>query len=227
MNAAPILRAVGDAALLVEFGTTIDEATFARVLALDASLVAQPPAGILETVPSYTSLLIVFDPVCIDLPALKTHVIALAERVRHDDHKPVEHVVPVCYDGDLAPDIEAVAKRLGITPDAVATLHTGGHYRVYMYGFAPGYAYLGGVPEALRLPRKASVVRSRPVGSVMIAAGQCLVTTLQMPTGWWVIGQTAFRVLDPESPKPFRFQPGDYVRFERISAARLAHQARP
>ena len=88
-----------------------------------------------------------------------------------------------------------------------------------MVGFAPGYAYMDGVPAALQLPRKAVPVRSRPVGTVMIAGGQCLITTLPMPTGWWVIGQTRTPVLRLNDPQPFLLQPGDRVRFRRVDRA--------
>jgi inhibitor of KinA len=86
-----------------------------------------------------------------------------------------------------------------------------------MYGFAPGYAYMDGVAPALHLPRKAVPVRSRPPGTIMIAGGQCLITTLPMPTGWWVIGATRTPVLRPDDAQPFLFQPGDRVRFIRQS----------
>ena len=115
-----------------------------------------------------------------------------------------------------APDLAAAAEALGITPEALIEQHLAGDYRVYMYGFAPGYAYLGGVPEAIHLPRKPAAVRGYPVGSVMIAGAQCLITTLPMPTGWWVIGRTAVRVLDADAERPFLFDPGDRVRFTRV-----------
>jgi inhibitor of KinA len=88
-----------------------------------------------------------------------------------------------------------------------------------MYGFAPGYAYMGGVPLALQLPRKPVAERGHPVGSVIIAGPQCLITTLPMPTGWWVIGRTPLAVLDPLGERPFRFDPGDTIRFERMPIA--------
>jgi inhibitor of KinA len=91
-----------------------------------------------------------------------------------------------------------------------------------MYGFAPGYAYLTGVPDAIRRPRKAAPVRAVPAGSVIIAGGQCLVTTLTMPTGWWVIGRSPTRILTGEVQRPFLFDVGDRVRFRRISAADMA-----
>ena len=95
--------------------------------------------------------------------------------------------------------------------------HLAGEYRVFMYGFAPGYAYLAGVPEALRMPRKATAVRGIAAGSVVIAGPQCLVTTLTMPTGWWIIGRSPTSILTGDPAAPFLFDVGDRVRFRRAS----------
>ena len=129
--------------------------------------------------------------------------------------------VAVCYEDDLAPDLPAVARTAGLTPEAVIAAHLSGDYRVYMYGFAPGYAYLAGVPEAIRMPRKPAAVRGIPAGSVVIAGPQCLVTTLAMPTGWWIIGRSPTRVLTADPARPFLFDVGDRVRFRRIPRAGL------
>lgn len=203
------VRPVGEAAVLVDFGGGIDETVFARVIALDHALAGDPPPGLEETVPAYTSLLLVFDPLVTDHAAMQAAVAPLLAGAAGFPAA-ATHDVPVRYDG---PDLEDVAERLGLAPAAVAAAHLAGDYRVFMYGFAPGYAYLGGVPDALHLPRKPAAVRGHPVGSVMIAGAQCLITTLPMPTGWWVIGHTDARVLDPDGDRPFLFAPGDRVRF--------------
>jgi inhibitor of KinA len=132
---------------------------------------------------------------------------------------PGEHVIPFCADLDLGPDLAEAAERLGLSGAALVKAFAAASYRVYMYGFAPGYAYLDGVPAALHLPRKPVPVRSRPVGSVMIAGGQAIITTLPMPTGWWVLGQTRVPVLRPDDPWPFLFDLGDTVRFVPVSRA--------
>ncbi|WP_211275826.1 5-oxoprolinase subunit B family protein [Sphingomonas mucosissima] len=215
-----MFRAAGSDALLADFGGEISEAVFARVVALDHALAADRPAWLVETVPAYTSLLIVFDPLTSDHAEVTNHLRAL-DTSTADLLPTTTHVIPVCYEGDAAPDITQVAATLGISPEAVIAAHLAGDYRVFMYGFAPGYAYLGGVPGKLQLPRKAAAVRGHPVGSVMVAGPQCLITTLEMPTGWWVIGRTPVRVLDVASERPFLFEPGDKVRFTRIGLADL------
>ncbi len=213
---SPVLRPAGAAALLVDFGETIDDAVYADVVALDQAVQADPPAGLCETVPAYASLLLVFDPLVTDHEAVGRHALRMVTSAERPTAAPRVHDVPVCYDGEAAPDLAAAAEALQITPEALIEQHLAGDYRVYMYGFAPGYAYLGGVPEAIHLPRKPAAVRGYPVGSVMIAGAQCLITTLPMPTGWWVIGRTAMRVLDADAERPFLFDPGDRVRFTRV-----------
>jgi inhibitor of KinA len=213
----PIYLPLADIGLLVEFGDSVDPATNGRVIAFDAAVHAARLPGVLETVPSYATLMINYDPVATDFDTLRAAVAPLAAAARAANTTPAEHIIPVCYEGDNAPDLAEVAARLGMSTEAVIAAHLAGEYRVYMYGFAPGYAYLGGVPAALELPRKAVPVRGRPVGSVMIAGGQCLVTTLPMPTGWWVIGRSPVAILRPEAPRPFLFEPGDRIRFTRIA----------
>ncbi len=215
----PVFTPVGDSALLIEFGRTLDEVINDRVLALDAALAANPPVGMCEAVPAYASLLVNYDPLVTDAAALAGAVrgVTVADAAR----AAAEHVVPVCYDDATGPDLAAAAAALVMPVEDLIARHLAGEYRVYMYGFAPGYAYLGGVPAELRLPRKTEPVRSRPVGSVMITGGQCLVTTLPMPTGWWVIGRSPLRILQPDAARPFRFDPGDRVRFTRISRGEL------
>lgn len=215
--AAPRFTAVADHALLVEFGDDISDLSHAAVLALDRALGSAPPAGLRETVPAYVSLLATFDPLLTDHETL-------AQELRHRlSTQPVraspgrQHEVLVCYEGDLAPDLDEVSRLTGLTREAVIAAHLAGDYRVFMYGFAPGYAYLAGVPAPLQLPRKAAPVRNVAAGSVLIAGPQCLVTTLLMPSGWWVIGRSPTRILTQDPQQPFLFDVGDGVRFRRMA----------
>jgi inhibitor of KinA len=211
------IQPVGDTAVLLSFGSTIDPAVFDSILALEAAIIADPPVGLVETVPAYVTLLIVFDPLLTDSTTIAAAALALPLVVQATIGS--LHTIPMCSEPDLAPDLAEAAARLNTTPDALISTHLATEFRVYMYGFAPGYAYMDGVAPALHLPRKAVPVRSRPTGAVMIAGGQCLITTMPMPTGWWVIGATPTLVLRPEG---FLFQPGDRVRFSRQSRAEFA-----
>jgi len=221
--AAPRFTAVADHALLVEFGDDISELAHAAVLALDRALGEAPPKGLREAVPAYVSLLVAFDPLLTDHETLAQD---LRQRL---SPQPVpasptrQHEVPVCYEGEFAPDLDEVSRLTGLARDAVIAAHLAGDYRVFMYGFAPGYAYLAGVPPPLHLPRKAAPVRNVAAGSVLIAGPQCLVTPLLMPSGWWVIGRSPTRILTQDPQQPFLFDVGDCVRFRRI--ARSAFEA--
>ena len=214
MSGFPIFRAVAEHGLLVEFGARIDDVTHAAVLALDRALAANPFAGFAEAVPAYVNLLVRFDPMVTDHRAVEAALRALIKATPTEGVQGTRRVVDVVYDG---PDLDEVARRCGLSPEAVIAAHLGGDYQVALYGFAPGYAYLSGVPKAIALPRKEAAVRGVASGSVIIAAGQCIVTTLTMPTGWWIIGHSPTVILDPQGARPFLFDVGDRVAFRRVA----------
>lgn len=216
----PRFTPVADHALLVTFGEVIGDDTSAAVMALDRALAHSPCAGLVECVPAMVSLLVDFDPLLTDHEAVRSHVQALLnEGAAHAVQGRVREV-EVCYDADFAPDLPAVAAASGLSIEQVIGLHQQAPYRVRMYGFAPGFAYLSGVPTEIQVPRKPSATRGIASGSVLMAGPQCLVTTLVMPTGWSVIGRSPTRILDPDSPSPFLFDVGDSVRFVRVDRAR-------
>lgn len=221
MTGGPVPRfvPVAEHALLVEFGAAIDDALTDRVHALDRLLAADPPGGLRETVPAFVSLLIDFDPLTTDHAAMETAVRDRLSRPAVAASPPERHVVEVCYDADLSPDLETVADQTGLSIDAVIAAHLAGRYRVGMFGFAPGYAYMSGTPAAIQLPRKTAPVRGVPAGQVIIAGAQCIVTTLEMPAGWWRIGRSATRILTDDPNRPFLFDPGDEVTMRRIDRA--------
>jgi len=221
MRVFPRIVPVADRAVLIELGGAVGPEVQAQVWALDRALRDDPVAGQVELVPAMVNLMLVFDPLVTDHAAVRAgvegRVAALAEAVVDG----AEREVLVCYDAPYAPDLTAVAEQAGLSSEAVIAAHLAGEYRVAMYGFAPGYAYLSGVAEAIRLPRKAAPVRGVAAGSVIIAGGQCLVTTLTMPTGWWVIGRSRTRILTGDEGRPFLFDVGDRVRFRRVTAAEM------
>ncbi len=215
----PQFRPVADQAVLVEFGDAINDESYAQVRSLDAKLAQNPFVGFTEAVPAYVSLLVAFDAMITDHEAV---VLALQSLLSSPTLPPPTGIlreVEVCYDADIAPDLDAVVKQTGLSRDAVITAHLAQTYQVVMYGFAPGYAYLGGLPSALHLPRKPSAKRGVAAGSVIIAGAQCLITTLTMPTGWWVIGRSPTRILLDDAARPFLFDVGDTLRFKRIDRA--------
>ncbi len=215
----PRFRAVADRAVLAEFGDRIDPAIHDDVLRLDRQLARDPLPGMTEAVPAYASLLVAFDPQVTDHEIVTAGLRRLLDAPAPPAPKVTLREVLVCHDDDLAPDLPEVAARTGLTPQAVLAAHLASDYRVVMFGFAPGYAYLAGVPPALHLPRKPVARRDVPAGSVIIAGSQCLVTTLTMPTGWWIIGRSPTPILQAWQQRPFLFDVGDPVRFRSVPRA--------
>lgn len=213
----PRFHPIAEHGLMIDFGDRIDPAIHDLVLAADAALAADPFPGLCETIPSHASLLIRFDPLVCDHGQARLAAERAMARGGATRRPARQHEVAVCYEGELAPDLAAVAKQTGQSVEAVIAAHLAGDYQVYMYGFAPGYAYLAGLPAAIRLPRKPAAIRGIPAGSVLIAGPQCLVTTLTMPTGWWIIGRSPTRILTGDPAQPFLFEVGDRIRFHRIA----------
>jgi KipI family sensor histidine kinase inhibitor len=222
MHATPRILDAGEAALVVEFGTTVDPAVSDRVLALDDALAADRPAGIAETVPTYRSLMIHYDPLVLDRRTLAGHVLGLTVRNTARVASRTRWVLPCCYEAPYGEDLAAVADLIGRPPEQVRDLHTGGTYRVYMYGFAPGFAYLGGLPEPLAVKRRPSPRPPHPTNAVMIGGGLAAVATVPMPTGWYVLGATPSKLYAPERGESFFVSPGDEIRFEAIDPATFA-----
>ncbi len=215
----PGFRAVADRALLVEFGDLIGDDAHAQVMSLDVRLAQAPFPGFTEAVPAYVSILVCFDAMFIDHEGVEGWVRGLLQSPVLPPRRGVLRTVDVCYDPEFSPDLAAVSGQTGLGEDAVINAHLAETYQVFMYGFAPGYAYLAGVPPALHLPRKPSARRDVAAGSVIIAGAQCLITTLAMPTGWWIIGRSPARILTDDPATPFLFDVGDRVRFRRIGRA--------
>ncbi|SHF22690.1 sensor histidine kinase inhibitor, KipI family [Litoreibacter ascidiaceicola] len=213
---APQFKPVADHAVLVEFASEISDDVNRLVIALDHAITMAQIKGLQEVVPALVNLLVVFDPLETDHVQVEKDVRSLLPVSPDSDAQATHHTLDICYDDDFSPDLVAVAKACGMSEDAVIQAHSSARYRVGMYGFAPGYAYLAGVPEAIQVPRKTAPVRDIPAGSVMIAGPQCLATTIVMPTGWSIIGRTPAKIMTGNPDRPFLFDVGDTVSFNRI-----------
>jgi KipI family sensor histidine kinase inhibitor len=187
------------------------------VLSLDRALAEAGLTGIVETVPTYRSLQIHFDPDRLDAEALHRTIERLAAKL--DDAAPPGRLwtVPVAYGGEHGIDLESVAERTGLTPDEVIACHMGGDYRVYMIGFQPGFTYLGGLDPKLHLPRRETPRLKTPAGTISVGGIQAAVASIEAPSGWHLLGRTPVRAFDPARDDPFLFRAGDRIRFERIS----------
>jgi inhibitor of KinA len=218
MQGRPRYLPAGESALVVEFGTVIDPSIHDCVLALDAAIEKARLDGIIETVPTYRSLMIHFEP---RKWALEGLIGAVAELRCEPLPKLVRRRwrVPACYDPPHCEDIAEAAASLKLPPERLIGLHLGAKYRVYMYGFAPGWTFLGGLAPELGLPRRAAPRPPVPEGSLLIAGGQALIASCAMPTGWYMIGRTPVKTFDPRRTSVFFINAGDEIRFERIDLA--------
>ncbi len=209
--------AAGDAALVVELPARVDPLINARLVDMAEVLGRRAGAAILDAVVGYCTLTVYFDPLQVDASWLEGEIRSVAkEDWREEVESGATIDVPVCYGGDLGPDLGEVAAVSGCTEEEVIRLHSGVEYRVYVVGFVPGFAYMGVVDERLALPRRAVPRTKVPAGSVAIAAGQTGIYPMETPGGWHLLGRTPIRPFDPGRAQPVLFQPGDRVRFHAI-----------
>ena len=212
----------GDRALVVEFGDRIDRALSNEVLRLDASVRSSRLPGLVETVPTFRSLMVHYDPVATTFADLERAITSLLDRQPGPRAAATLWRLPVCYENSFAPDLGEVATRTGLAPSEVVARHSGTSYHVYMLGFLPGFPYLGDLPHRLALPRRADPRLRVPAGSVSIATTLTAIYPYESPGGWHLIGATPIRLFDPERPRPALLAPGDIVQFEPISSASFA-----
>jgi inhibitor of KinA len=212
-------RTMGDRSLLVELGDEISPSVNQRVQELFTALDLHPVDGVRELVPSYRSLLVVYDPLNISLADLKRTIRDTYQNLDQTElPEPRTIDIPIVYGGEQGPDLDSVAQYHHITPQAVIDYHTRPTYRVYMIGFTPGYPYLGEVPDAITTPRRKTPRILVPKGSVGIAKQQTGIYSVDSPGGWQIIGWTPVNLFDPQARPPSVLMMGDRVRFQAISA---------
>lgn len=211
---SPRLLPVGEFGLLIDWGDTVSSLIYDQVRALDVSLEAHSLDGIMERVPAYASLLLIYDPLVLHQSELIAHINEhLSEIQIKSDHNIRQIEIPVQYGGDYGPDLMSVAAHTGFSESEVVERHVSGFYRVGMMGFMPGFAYLLGLDSELETPRLKSPRTNIPAGSIGIAGQQTGIYPLDSPGGWQIIGRTTVKLFDPLSDTPFLLAPGDIVRF--------------
>jgi inhibitor of KinA len=214
----PVIRLMGDRALLVELGDSIDPGINRKVHAMALSLEREKPRGIIEVVPTYRCFSITYDPLILDLKGLRDIIRSAEERLSEIEIlSPSTVEIPVAYGGEFGPDLEFVAESHGMGIEQVVEIHSGTLYRIYMIGFTPGFAYLGGLAEELHTPRLPTPRPVVPAGSVGIAEKQTGMYAIQCPGGWRLIGRTPLRLFRPESEEPLLYRAGDTIRFVPVS----------
>jgi inhibitor of KinA len=216
-----ILQAA-DSALVIEFGSTIDHKISDRVLALAEALKNAGLPGVTEVVATFRSLSVNYDSLVTAGRELEQAITALVMESGASSHVRQLWDIPVCYDPQFAPDIEDVARSVGLTTAEVAALHASIQYHVYMIGFVPGYPYMGDLPVKLRLPRRPEPRTRVPPGSLAIASSMTAVYPYESPGGWHLIGRSPVRFFAPESPKGALLGPGDAVKFRPVTSAEFS-----
>ena len=223
---APRILPSGDSAITVEFSRDIDDGANQRVLALDRTLANEPVPGVTETVPTYRSLLVHYDPLLVDFDTLREKLLALANLPVPPTIKTRRWRIPVVYGGEHGIDLEDVAKTLKTTPDDIVARHVRGDYRVAMIGFTPGWSYLSGLDNSLHMPRRQNPRLLTPAGTISIGGVQTGVQCLAGPSGWHLLGRTAVRTYQLHRDPIFLLEPGDHVTFSPVDAKTFAEQDR-
>ncbi|HLL84393.1 MAG TPA: 5-oxoprolinase subunit PxpB [Longimicrobium sp.] len=216
------IEPLGDGAVQIVLGDAPDEPTRRRVAAASRRLAGSGLPGLLECVPGFTSLTIHYDPVRLSpsaegwLDSSLPQLLAGLDERAGDEGRLVE--IPVCYGGELGPDLESVASLHGLTADEAVALHAAGDYRVHLVGFVPGFPYLGGLDARLATPRRESPRTAVPAGSVGIGGAQTGIYPVASPGGWQLIGRTPLRLFDAHRDPPALLRAGDRVRFVAVDA---------
>jgi KipI family sensor histidine kinase inhibitor len=223
----PKLRFVGDTGLLLEYGDVIDPEVNRKVRIMTAAVDKDPPSGILEIIPTYRSLLMVYDPKQTAPERLASALTQLEQRLDRIEIPPPRTVeIPVLYGGEMGPDIGFVAEHTGLSIDEVIRRHSEPSYQIYMIGFTPGFAFLGGLPDELATPRLPTPRTDVPAGSVGIANNQTGMYPVTSPGGWRLIGRTPLKLFDPHREEPFLYQAGDLIKYRPMNQAEFDEIAR-
>ena len=219
---SPRFLAAGDAALVVEFGATIDPALIAAVQALDQAVAAASLPGVVETVPSFRSLMIHYDPLLTSSATL-TEAIARLGYAEAGPKQDVRHwSLPCCYAAEFGPDLSHVAEATGLDTKGVVEAHAAADFTVAMLGFLPGCPFLSGLDSRFDLPRRTEPRTRLAGGSVAVAQTLSVIYPTESPGGWHLIGNCPLPLFDPGRSPPALLAPGDQVRFRPVDAAEHA-----
>ena len=208
----------GDSAVFVAFKDEVSLDIHQLVMQLVNYLEKLNSTKIIEWIPSYHAVTILYNPL---ISSYQEVITLLSDfKLKISTQQTIEKnivQIPVCYDTSLGLDIETLTKNKNLTIDKIINLHTKNEYLVYMLGFTPGFMYLGGLNEKLHFPRKATPRLKIPAGAVGIAGSQTGIYPIESPGGWQIIGQTPIPIFNTKKTNPFLVKAGDYVKFSPIS----------
>lgn len=207
----------GDTAILVQFANEISPENNSRVQLLAAMIANAAVPGVVETIPTYSSLLVNYDPTVVTYSELCRVLDSFELGQGGASSGSFVYTIPVCYSGKFGEDIGDVAAHAGLSIEETVERHSRVCYRIYMLGFLPGFAYLGGLDESIACPRLSSPRKSIAPGSVGIGGNQTGVYPVASPGGWRLIGKTPLKLYDPARKEPILYKAGDYIKFEPIT----------
>ena len=210
----------GDCAVTLQIGAEISEQVNREVVCALNALRKADIIGVVELVPTYTSICIHYDPAMLSYETLQRTIGQIKINLSEDNQEATGRIVeiPVCYGGEYGPDLSFVAQHNGLTPEDVIKRHSEGEYLVYMLGFLPGFAYMGGMDASIACPRLESPRTKIPAGSVGIAGTQTGIYPLSSPGGWQLIGRTPLKMFAIHGDQTqFALSAGDRVRFVPIT----------
>lgn len=208
----------GDKAIVMEFGNEISKEINAKIRSVGRALEEKNIDGIEEVLPTYRSILIMYDPIKVEYEEIVKILDDLGNKASLGEKEEIRIVeIPTIYGKEFGPDINFVAAHNKITVDEVIKIHTGTDYLVYMLGFTPGFTYLGGMSDKIAAPRLSAPRKKIPAGSVGIAGSQTGMYPSETPGGWQLIGRTPLKLYDPAKEPPVLINAGDYVRYVSIT----------
>lgn len=208
------IMTAGDSSILIQFGNAIDPDINARIAATVQLMKEQHIEGVVDIIPAFCSLLINYDPRVISYDEMKTRMEKiLSIEIAAGARKKKVYEIPVCYGGELGPDLATIAEHAGLSEQEVIDIHSSTDYLIYMLGFLPGFTYLGGLDERIHTPRLANPRIRIPAGSVGIGGSQTGIYPMDSPGGWQLMGMTPVKTYDPDREVPILVEAGDYIRF--------------
>ncbi|WP_045521929.1 5-oxoprolinase subunit PxpB [Neobacillus niacini] len=205
---------IGDSAITITFGNEIDESTHHQINQFLQNFRRNKIDGVIECVPTYTSIAIFYDPAKIEFSQLVKNIYSIYESpMESSPQRPIVYRIPVYYGGESGPDLRFVAEFNNISEQEVINLHSDREYLIYMIGFVPGFPYLGGLNKKIAAPRLEKPRATIAAGSVGIGGNQTGIYPTEVPSGWRIIGITPLSLFDIKNDKPSQLSAGNYVTF--------------
>ncbi|MBE0650249.1 MAG: 5-oxoprolinase subunit PxpB [Bacteroidales bacterium] len=208
----------GDSAILVRFSEQISESINRKVISFRNNLEQINLPGIIETIPAYASLMIIYNPLIVSFKILYREIKEILDKTKDETlSKSRTITIPVCYDSTFSMDLQEVSQQTGLSPAEIIKIHYSSTYRIFMLGFTPGFPYMGETDERIACPRKSTPRQAVPEGSVGLAGRQTGIYPIESPGGWQIIGRTPLKIFNPGSENIFLLRAGDIIQFKPIS----------